>query len=126
MNFSRDQRNLFKVFHKHYLVQLIEQPILRFPNFNFTNLRCCKVFLFFVCKELKSRSSKNSGLDKSDLHQISNFGREFVEKSGVQIPVKEGQIFLPLFLFIFKFSIKNCISLFLTIFEYLVLQIRYQ
>ena len=75
---------------------------------------------------VKSRSSKNPGLDKSNLPQISNFGREFVEKSGVQIPVKEGQIFLPLFLFIFKFSIKNCISLFLTIFEYLVLQIRYQ
>ena len=28
-----------------YLVQLIEQPISRIPNFNFTNLRCCKVFL---------------------------------------------------------------------------------
>ena len=27
-------------------VQLIEQPILRIPNFNFPNLRCCKVFLF--------------------------------------------------------------------------------
>ena len=75
---------------------------------------------------LKSRSCKNPELDKSNLPQISNFGREFVEKSGVQIPVKEGQIFLPLFLFIFKFSIKNCISLFLTIFEYLVLQIKYQ
>ena len=62
--------------------------------------------------KIKSRSSKNPGLDKSNLPQISNFGREFVEKSGVQIPVKEGQIFLPLFLFIFKFSIKNCISLF--------------
>ena len=29
-----------------YLVHLIKQPILRIPNFNFPNLRCCKeVFL---------------------------------------------------------------------------------
>ena len=33
-------------------VQLIEQPILPIPNFNFPNLRCYKVFLFFLCKEL--------------------------------------------------------------------------
>ena len=39
-------------------------------------------------KLLKSRSSKNPGPHKSTLPQISNFGREFVEKSGVQIPVK--------------------------------------
>ena len=32
---------------KYYLVQLIEQPILRIPNFNFPNLRCCKVFFSF-------------------------------------------------------------------------------
>ena len=30
-----------------YLVQLIEHPILRIPNFNFPNLRCCKVFFSF-------------------------------------------------------------------------------
>ena len=42
-------RGTFSIF---CLVQLIEQPILRIPNFNFPNLRCCKVFLFFVCKEL--------------------------------------------------------------------------
>ena len=29
-----------------YLVQLIEHPILRIPNFNFANLRCSKVFVF--------------------------------------------------------------------------------
>ena len=29
-----------------YLVQLIEHPILRIPNFNSPNLRCCKVFFF--------------------------------------------------------------------------------
>ena len=37
-----------------------------------------------MCK-LKSRSSKNPGLDLSNLPQISNFGWEFVEKSGVQM-----------------------------------------
>ena len=35
------------IFPFKYLVQLIEQPILRIPNFNFLNLRCCKVFSFF-------------------------------------------------------------------------------
>ena len=29
-----------------YLVQFIEHPILRILNFNFSNLRCCKVCLF--------------------------------------------------------------------------------
>ena len=36
-------------FSHFYLVQLIKQPILRIRNFNFPNLRCCKVFLFFLC-----------------------------------------------------------------------------
>ena len=31
----------------HYLVQLIKHPILQIPNFNFPNLRCCKVVLSF-------------------------------------------------------------------------------
>ena len=31
-----------------YLVQLIEHPILRIPNFNFPNVRCCKVFFFLI------------------------------------------------------------------------------
>ena len=102
---------------------------LRFNDRKLKIFRRANRFLFLLkiaYMSLKSKSSKNPGLDKSNLPQISNFRREFVEKSGVQIPVKEGQIFLPLFLFIFKFSIKNSISLFLTIFEYLVLQIRYQ
>ena len=30
-----------------YLFQLIEHPILRIPNFNFPNLRCCKVDFSF-------------------------------------------------------------------------------
>ena len=34
------------------LVHFIEQLILRIPNFNFPNLRCCKVFLSFQYKEL--------------------------------------------------------------------------
>ena len=33
-----------------YLVQLIEQPILRIPNVNFPNLRCCKCFYLFNIK----------------------------------------------------------------------------
>ena len=33
-----------------YLVQLIEHPILRIPNFNFPNLRCCKLFFLFNIK----------------------------------------------------------------------------
>jgi hypothetical protein len=37
-----------------YLVQLIEQPILRIPNFNFPNLRCCKAFLFFCVQRVIS------------------------------------------------------------------------
>ena len=40
------------LFNVVYLVQLIEQPILRIPNSTFPNFRCCKVFSFFVCKEL--------------------------------------------------------------------------
>ena len=35
-----------------YLVQLIKQPILQILNFDFPNVRCCKVFLSIVCKEL--------------------------------------------------------------------------
>ena len=50
---------------------------------------------------LKLRSFKNRELDLSDLPQNSNFGREFVQKSGVQIPVGEGQFFCPFF---FSFS----------------------
>ena len=58
---------------------------------------------------LKSRFFKNRELYWSNLPQNSNCGQELVQKSGVQIPVGEGQIFLFLFLFIFIFSIKNWI-----------------
>ena len=36
----------------NYLVQLIENPILCIPNFNFPNLRCCKVVLSYQYNEL--------------------------------------------------------------------------
>ena len=59
---------------------------------------------------IKSRFFKNRELFWSNLPQNSNLGLEsFVQKSGVQIPVGEGQIFLSCFLFIFTFFIKNCI-----------------
>ena len=61
-------------------------------------------------RTVKSRSSKNPGLDKSNLPQNSNFGREFVQKSGVQIPAPEGQKILFFFLFIFKFFTQKWIS----------------
>ena len=41
-----DWRILLKRKSVYYLVQLIKHPILRIPNFNFPNLRCCKVFFF--------------------------------------------------------------------------------
>ena len=44
---------------------------------------------------------KNLELYWSNLPQNSNCGRELVQKSGVQIPIGEGQIFLSSFLFIF-------------------------
>ena len=30
------------------LIQFIKNPILQIPNFNFPNLRCCKVFFLFL------------------------------------------------------------------------------
>ena len=45
---------------------------------------------------------KNRELYWSNFPQNSNSGRELVQKSGVQIPVEEGQIFCPVF-----FSISN-------------------
>ena len=56
---------------------------------------------------VKLRFFKNRELYQTLLPQNSNCGRELVQKSGVQIPVGEGQIFLSRFLFIFIFSIKN-------------------
>ena len=47
--------------------------------------------LNFAVHKLKLRSFKNRELDLSDLPQNSNFGREFVQKSGVQIPARSGR-----------------------------------
>jgi hypothetical protein len=44
---NRGAWKIWQKFEVHYLVQLIEHPILRIPNFNFPNLRCCKVFFSF-------------------------------------------------------------------------------
>ena len=55
--------------------------------------------------------------------KIQIVGSKITKKPGVLILATEGQKKIVLFLFIVKFSIKNCISLFLAIFEYLVLQI---
>ena len=46
---KRDDLGTVHILRKHlyYLVQLIEHPILRIPNFNFPNLRCCKVGFSF-------------------------------------------------------------------------------
>ena len=53
-------------------------------------------------------------------------GGKITENLGFKSPLRKVKIFCPFFLFIFQFSIKNCISLFLTIFEYLVLELKYQ
>ena len=53
---------------------------------------------------VKSRFFKNRELYWSNLPQNSNLGREsFVQKSGVQIPVGEGQIFCHFSFFIYLF-----------------------
>ena len=83
-------------------------------NFNnwyvFSNLRKKYVkHLHTPTLWLKSRFFKSSELYCSNLPQNSNCGRELVQKSGVQIPIGESQIFLSHFLFIFIFSIKNWI-----------------
>ena len=53
---------------------------------------------------LKSRYFKNRELYSSNLPQNSNFWREsFVQKTGVQIPVEEGNFFLPFFFFLYLF-----------------------
>ena len=46
-NFHLYLRYEYLHFRDNYLVQLIEHPILRTPNFNFPNQRCCRVFFSF-------------------------------------------------------------------------------
>ena len=58
--------------------------------------------------------------------KIRIMGGKITENLGFESPLRKVKRFFVLFLFIFKFFIKNCISLCLTIFWYLVLQIRYQ
>jgi len=73
--------------------------------------------LLEACFDLISGSSRHIKI------QIMN--RKITENLGFKSPLRKVKEFLSFFLFNFKFSIKHCISLFLTIFEYLVLQIRY-
>ena len=56
---------------------------------------------------IKSRFFKNRELYLSNLPQNSNFRRELVQKSGVQIPSGKVKFFLSRFLFIFIFSKKT-------------------
>ena len=57
--------------------------------------------------------------------KIQIMGGKITENLGFESPLRKVKNSFVIFLFIFKFSIKNCISLFLTIFEYLVLQIKH-
>ena len=50
---------------------------------------------------------------------------KITENLRFESPLRQVIILFVLFLFIFKFSMKNCLSLFLAIFGYLVLQIKY-
>ena len=43
----KELMNISSHFGNFYLIQLIDQPILRIQSFKFPNLRCCIVFLFF-------------------------------------------------------------------------------
>ena len=43
----KELMNISSHFGNFYLIQLIDQPILRIQSFKFPNLRCCIVSLFF-------------------------------------------------------------------------------
>ena len=82
----------------------------QFPPANLLIWKKSKIQKTSWMEIVKSRFFKNRELYWSNLPQDSNLGREsFVQKSGVQIPIGEGQMFLSWFLFIFTFSIKNWI-----------------
>ena len=72
--------------------------------------------LFEVCFDLISSPSPSM--------KIQIKGGKITENLGFESPHRKVKKIV-LILFIFKFSIKNCISLFLSIFEYLVLNQRY-
>ena len=73
--------------------------------------------------KVKSRFFKNHELYWSNLPKNSNCGQE-LQKSGVQILVGEGQIFLSRFLFIFIFSMKNWILIFEVLFFIFVYELN--
>ena len=76
-------------------------------------IKVCSILelsIFAKLWRVKSRFFKNHELYWSNLPQNSNLGREsFVQKSGVQIPVGEGQIFchFSFFLYLFHFVHKK-------------------
>ena len=72
-----------------------------------TEVFCEQICIGKKLLQFKTRFFKNHELYWSNFPQNSNCGRELVQKSGVQISVAEGQIFLSCFLFIFTFSIKK-------------------
>ena len=78
--------------------------------------KVCKVLSLFDLISSPSPSMK-----------IQIMGGKITENLGFESLLWKVKNYFVLFLIIFKFSVKkNCISLFLTIFEYLVLQIRDQ
>ena len=95
MYFVRKFRKLvnwwFDVTNK-YLVQLIKHQILRIPDFNFPNLRCCKVFFFlfnitsnvgifwvYFDINLKLLSGKNTNkVSKQNIQDPKNRNLEFL------------------------------------------------
>ena len=88
------------------------------PRISYLKLTCKVLSLLEACFDLIWGSS---------LHmKIQIMGGKITENLGFKSLLRKVIFFVLFFLFIFKFSIKNCISLYLTTFEYLVLRIRYQ
>ena len=95
---------------------------------SFVNQLITKIFNFLkkVFKFLSFLEAYFDFISASSLSmKIQIMGGTITENLGFKSPLWKVKFFLSFFLFIFKFSIKNCVSLFLIIFEYLVLQIRY-
>ena len=87
----------------------------------------CDFAVKFLCKVLSLLEACFALISSpSPSMKIQIIDGKITENLGFESPLRKVKTFSVLFLFIFKFSIKNCISLYLTIFEYLVLQIRYQ
>jgi hypothetical protein len=137
--YSEDDRNICHLFAFCFLMKIcikvtkwkIAPNSLAFSeNLNFKQLmfllksvRVCTIFIWWKqgtftklfqaspsWHQLKSRFFKNRELYWYNLPQNSNLGREsFVQKSGVQIPVGEGQVFchFSFFLYLFHFVRKK-------------------